>query len=100
VLSLLTKALFQLLTLLWMLLFSLPRPDTILLQLPPALPTMLVCRLAAVRHGARLVFDWHNFAHTLMALGMGPGHPVVSHTAAVVQLQHIASSQLPHCGTL
>ncbi|KAI3428089.1 hypothetical protein D9Q98_006472 [Chlorella vulgaris] len=77
VLSLLTKALFQLLTLLWMLLFSLPRPDTILLQLPPALPTMLVCRLAAVRHGARLVFDWHNFAHTLMALGMGPGHPVV-----------------------
>ncbi|KAL4858545.1 UDP-glycosyltransferase TURAN [Chlorella vulgaris] len=77
VLSLLAKALFQLLTLLWMLLFSLPRPDTIMLQLPPALPTMLVCRLAALRHGARLVFDWHNFAHTLMALGMGPGHPVV-----------------------
>ena len=38
---------------------------------------MLVCRLAALRHRARLVFDWHNFAYTLMAIGMGRGHPVV-----------------------
>ncbi|PRW56830.1 chitobiosyldiphosphodolichol beta-mannosyltransferase-like isoform X1 [Chlorella sorokiniana] len=77
VLQLAAKALFQLLTMLWLLLVALPRPDVILLQLPPALPTMLVCRLAALRHRARLVFDWHNFAYTLMAIGMGRGHPVV-----------------------
>lgn len=77
-LALLAKALFQLATLLWMLLVALPRPDAILLQLPPAIPTVLVCRLAALRHRARLVFDWHNFAYTLMAIGMGRGHPVVS----------------------
>lgn len=77
-LQLAAKAAFQLLTLLWLLLVGLPRPDVILLQLPPALPTMLVCRLAALRHRARLVFDWHNFAYTLMAIGMGRGHPVVS----------------------
>lgn len=67
----------QLLALLWMLLVRLPRPDVILLQLPPAIPTMLVCKLAALRHGARLVYDWHNFAYTLMAIGMGRRHPVV-----------------------
>lgn len=71
------KALMQLMALLWMLLVALPRPDIILLQLPPALPTMLVCRLAALRHRARLVFDWHNFAYTLMAIGLGRRHPLV-----------------------
>ena len=60
-----------------MLLVSLPRPDVILLQLPPALPTMVACWLAARRHHARLVYDWHNFAYTLMGLTMGRGHQLV-----------------------
>lgn len=77
-LRLLFKAVAQLAVLLYMLLYSLPRPDVLLLQLPPALPTMLVCWLAAARHRARLVFDWHNFAYTLMALGLGRRHPLVS----------------------
>ena len=76
-LQLVAKALLQLAALLWALLVALPRPDVILLQLPPALPTMLACRLAAMRHRARLVYDWHNFAFTLMAIGMGRGHPLV-----------------------
>jgi beta-1,4-mannosyltransferase len=67
----------QLFALLWMLLVSLPRPDVILLQLPPALPTMVACWAAARRHRARLVFDWHNFAYTLMGLTLGRGHPIV-----------------------
>eukprot|EP00887_Chlorella_sp_A99_P002063 scaffold18.g2063.t1 len=71
------KAALQLLALLWMLLVALPAPRVILLQLPPALPTMLVCKLAALRHHARLVYDWHNFAYTLMAIGMGAAHPLV-----------------------
>jgi len=71
------KAIIQFSILLWMLLVSLPRPDVILLQLPPALPTMMVCWAAARRHGARLVFDWHNFAYTLMGLTLGPAHFLV-----------------------
>lgn len=78
-LRLVFKALFQLVTLLSLLLFSLPPPDVILLQLPPALPTMAVCRLAAARHRARLVFDWHNFAYTLMAINLGRRHPLEKH---------------------
>ncbi|KAL6770082.1 hypothetical protein ACKKBG_A33530 [Auxenochlorella protothecoides x Auxenochlorella symbiontica] len=76
-LRLVLKALHQLLTLAWLTLFSLPRPDVILLQLPPAIPTMAVLRAAALRHGARLVFDWHNYAYTLMGLSMGPRHLLV-----------------------
>lgn len=53
------------------------RPHAAAVQLPPALPTMLVCWLAAKRHRARLVFDWHNFAYSLMALGLGRRHPLV-----------------------
>jgi beta-1,4-mannosyltransferase len=71
------KAILQLFALIWMLLVSLPKPDVILLQLPPALPTMVACYLAARRHRARLVYDWHNFAYTLMALTMGRGHQLV-----------------------
>lgn len=78
------KAVLQLLVLLYMLLFGLPRPSTILLQLPPAIPTMLVCWLAAKWHRAKLVFDWHNFAYTLMAINMGRRHPLVGGRACVL----------------
>eukprot|EP00890_Picochlorum_soloecismus_P004693 jgi/Picsp_1/5224/NSC_02587-R1_beta- -mannosyltransferase len=72
------KALFQLFILIWMLCIGLPRPDVILLQIPPAIPTMLVCSIAAKIRGARLVYDWHNFAHTIMAIsGLGEHHPLV-----------------------
>lgn len=72
------KALFQLFVLIWMLCIGLPRPDVILLQIPPAIPTMLVCSIAATIRGARLVYDWHNFAHTIMAIsGLGEHHPLV-----------------------
>jgi len=52
-------------------------PDVILAQTPPALPTLAVALRAARRQGARLVLDWHNLGHTLLALRLGAGHPVV-----------------------
>lgn len=64
------KALFQALVLFRMLCIQLPRPDVILLQIPPAIPTMALCILASRLRGARLVFDWHNFAYTLMGGGV------------------------------
>jgi beta-1,4-mannosyltransferase len=66
VLALLAKALWQLAVLLWLMLVALPRPVAILLQNPPAIPTMLVCWLAMLRHRAVWVVDWHNLAYSMM----------------------------------
>jgi len=63
------KALHQAFVLLYMMFIGLPSPDIILLQIPPAIPTMALCIAVAWCRRARLVFDWHNFAHTLMVYG-------------------------------
>jgi beta-1,4-mannosyltransferase len=55
----------------------LPRLDTLLVQVPPAFPTLVVARRACRRTPARLVVDWHNLAAPLAALRLGAGHPAV-----------------------
>ncbi|MEW5312867.1 MAG: hypothetical protein WDW38_004467 [Sanguina aurantia] len=54
-------------------LLYLPKPRNIIVQNPPAIPTLSLCWLAARRHGARLVIDWHNLGYTIMRLNMGKG---------------------------
>ncbi len=49
-----------------------------IMQVPPAIPTLAMCWLASVRHGATFIIDWHNFAYTLMRLSMSRRHPLVS----------------------
>lgn len=66
--GLLLKGLLQLVSLMWLMLLQLPRPAAILMQNPPAIPSMLVCWLAAKRHQAQLVIDWHNLAYTIMQM--------------------------------
>jgi len=53
------------------------RHDVILAQSPPALPTVAVALLAARLRGARLVIDWHNLGHAVLALRLGDAHPAV-----------------------
>jgi beta-1,4-mannosyltransferase len=53
------------------------RPDVILVQNPPALPTLPAALLAARAHRARLVVDWHNLGYTMLALRLGRRHPAV-----------------------
>ena len=76
---LLLKPLLQAMALLWVMLFRAEPPDLVLLQLPPAMPTMAVVAFACWWHrGARLVYDWHNFGYTLMAMSLGRRHWLVS----------------------
>jgi len=58
-------------------LLGLPRPRTILVQNPPAIPTLAVALLAARLRGARLIVDWHNYGHAMLALRLSPRHLVV-----------------------
>jgi beta-1,4-mannosyltransferase len=72
------RAAGQALRLVWLFLVVLRKPDVILVQNPPAVPTLLVAVLAARLRRARLVVDWHNLAWAVLALGVGARHPVVA----------------------
>ena len=60
-------------------LLRLPKPDVILVQNPPAVPTLEVAWLAARLRGSRLVIDWHNLSHTILAVPLGDQHRAVRH---------------------
>ena len=71
------KALADSAQLFWMLLAAVPRPDAVLVQNPPAVPSLLLAWIAARARGAKFSIDWHNFGHSMLALRLGRGHPVV-----------------------
>jgi beta-1,4-mannosyltransferase len=62
---------------LWRTLRSLPKPDLLLVQNPPAFPTLVVSRTALAGRGVRFVIDWHNLGYTLLRERLGRWHPAV-----------------------
>jgi beta-1,4-mannosyltransferase len=58
-------------------LMRLPKPDAILVQNPPAVPTLAAAWTAARLRGARFVIDWHNLSHTILAVRLGEHHRAV-----------------------
>src|SRR5262249_40260103 len=62
---------------LFMALLRAPKFALLLVQSPPALPTLHVAWLVSRLRRARLVVDWHNLGYTLLALRLGRGHPAV-----------------------
>lgn len=53
------------------------RPDVILVQNPPSIPTLLVAWIVSRIFGAKMVIDWHNFGFTVLSLSKGEAHPFV-----------------------
>jgi beta-1,4-mannosyltransferase len=62
---------------LWRVLRGLPQPNLVLVQNPPAFPTLIVSWLSLRRRGVRFVIDWHNLGFTLLRLRLGQWHPAV-----------------------
>lgn len=58
-------------------LMRVPKPDVILVQNPPAVPTLAVAWTVARLRGSRLVIDWHNLSHTVAAIRLGESHRAV-----------------------
>jgi beta-1,4-mannosyltransferase len=58
-------------------LMRIPKPDVILVQNPPALPTLAVAWTAARLRRARFVIDWHNLSHSVLAVRLGAEHRAV-----------------------
>jgi beta-1,4-mannosyltransferase len=65
------------------LLVQLKRPDLILVQNPPGIPTLPLAWVAARVRSAALVVDWHNLTSAMLALRLGAGHGLVAFAAAV-----------------
>lgn len=63
-------------TLLW----EIPPPDVMLVQVPPSLPTVPVAVLAARLRRATLIVDWHNLGWSVLALRLGTRHALVRAT--------------------
>lgn len=47
------------------------------MQNPPAIPTIPVCWFYCVLMETQFIIDWHNYAHSLMALSLGKNHTLV-----------------------
>jgi beta-1,4-mannosyltransferase len=62
---------------LWRALTRLRRPDLVLVQNPPAFPTLAVTWFSLRHRGVRFVIDWHNLGYTLLQLHLGQWHPAV-----------------------
>jgi beta-1,4-mannosyltransferase len=62
---------------LWRVLRTLRRPDLVIVQNPPAFPTLAVTWFSLHRRGVRFVIDWHNLGYTLLQLRLGQWHPAV-----------------------
>ena len=70
------KTLWQTYTLLWAL-FHKRISSYVLLQNPPAIPTIPLCWFYCLVMDSQLIIDWHNYAHTLMALSLTDKHLLV-----------------------
>ena len=66
------KILFQVLQLLFVLLFAVPQPQAVIVQNPPSIPTLGVVWLVCRMRGSRFIVDWHNFGYTILEMTMPP----------------------------
>ncbi|MGE3955761.1 MAG: glycosyltransferase [Vicinamibacterales bacterium] len=62
---------------LWRVLRRLAPPDLVLMQNPPAFPTLAVCWSALHRKDVRFVVDWHNLGYTVLRQRLGRWNPAV-----------------------
>ena len=62
---------------LWRIAADAAPPDLVLVQNPPAFPTLAVTWFSLRRRGVRFVVDWHNLGYTLLQLRLGQWHPAV-----------------------
>uniref|UniRef100_A0A6B2L8L3 Beta-1,4-mannosyltransferase n=2 Tax=Arcella intermedia TaxID=1963864 RepID=A0A6B2L8L3_9EUKA len=76
VLEKLYKVFFQIFYLFWTLM-TIPRPDFILVQTPPAIPILHIAILVSWFRWCKLVIDWHNYGFTILQVS-GKANWIVS----------------------
>src|SRR5438067_2874028 len=77
----------------FVLLFRIRRADIVLVQNPPALPTLPIVLLLAHFLRARVIVDWHNFTTDMLRL-RARGHVLIPAAAMVERFARRASAHL------
>ncbi len=58
-------------------LFRVGKPDVIITQNPPFIPTLLISPIIAKFHSAKYIIDWHNFSYTIASLSHGQNSKLI-----------------------
>lgn len=72
----LLKVVWQTLVLLWAILVK-RKSNIVLVQNPPAIPTLAVCWFYCLLVNAIFIIDWHNYAYSILALTLSSNAPLV-----------------------
>lgn len=81
-LNYLFKTIWQALNLLFLLAIA-RKPHVLIVQNPPAIPSLIICWIFCWIIRAKFIIDWHNYAHTIMALNLSKNHKLVKITQKV-----------------
>ncbi|KZS90284.1 hypothetical protein SISNIDRAFT_430973 [Sistotremastrum niveocremeum HHB9708] len=72
------KVIYQVLALTYTLTSKLQHtPEYIMVQNPPSIPTLAVVWAVSKWKGSKVIIDWHNLGYSILALKLGPKHPLV-----------------------
>ncbi|KAF7509928.1 hypothetical protein GJ744_007242 [Endocarpon pusillum] len=71
------KVLFQIWSLCIVLGYRTKPSKWMLIQSPPAIPTLAIAQIICFLRHTRLIIDWHNFGYSILALKLGSSHPMV-----------------------
>ncbi|CAG8581132.1 19461_t:CDS:2, partial [Cetraspora pellucida] len=71
------KVYAQLLLLYWILFAKINRPNCILVQNPPSIPTLMIAQFVCWARQTNLIIDWHNFGFTILGMRLGHNSRIV-----------------------
>ncbi|PLB49985.1 putative beta-1,4-mannosyltransferase [Aspergillus steynii IBT 23096] len=71
------KVLFQVVCLWWALCYRTKPSKWLLVQNPPSIPSLAIASASCFLRNTDLIIDWHNFGYSILALKLGPNHPLV-----------------------
>jgi len=73
------KIMYQIATILYTLVYDIPRPpEFIMVQNPPSIPTLALVWLVGGITGSKVIIDWHNLGYSILALKLGKTHLLVN----------------------
>lgn len=70
----------------------------LVLQNPPAVPSIPICWFYCLLADVKFVIDWHNYAYTILALSLGKTHLLVK-LARIIESKFGSRASMNFCVT-